>query len=112
MGKLTNLNPSAPIAGAVEKTITGTVGTSPGDTGVLHGIVSNNGVASSIITGVQCTVWDTVRNWRVPPGFANTGYDYFVYTTDTHFVIYTPGSTGNSSRVLGMPFEARITYKI
>jgi len=67
---------------AAEIIISGTVNSTAGDTGVLHGI-------TGIIVGIYCTVWDTARNWRVPPGFVNTTYDYFVYTTSTHFVIYS-----------------------
>jgi hypothetical protein len=127
MGRLTNLNPPAPIADAdipagiardsevsevikayrrstaSEVMITGTVKSTAGDTGVLHGI------PAGIIVGIDCTV-QTTQNWRVPPGFVGTGYDYFAYSTPTHFIIYVPGSGANSGGVMGRPFNALLTY--
>jgi hypothetical protein len=123
MGKLTNLNPPAPIADSdyltiaegdsrytlapsflsKEILITGTVNTSPGDTMVAHGITGVN------IVGILCTIWDQERGWRMPPGYINTGYNYFAYVTDTHFIIYVPG-TVDSQRALGKPFKAILTY--
>ena len=100
MGKLTNLTPPT----TTQIMVVGTVKSTAGDTGVLHGITTGT------IVCINCTVWDTALNRRIPPGFVNTTYDYFVYTTSTHFIIYVPGSGANSGGVMGKPFNALLTY--
>jgi hypothetical protein len=84
--------------------LSGALKSTAGDTLVPYQIPTN-----SIVVGIQCAV-RTVQNWRIPPGFVNTTYDYFAYVTPTDFVIYVPGSGANSGGVMGRPFHALISY--
>lgn len=82
--------------------ITGTTGSAAADVAIAHGITGT-------IRAVTCIVVDSF-NRLMAPGMTLQGAnnEYYVYTTLSHFVVYTAGS--NSSHVVNRPFKALITY--